>query len=102
MNRTSYPWIATAALSVVAVVALASALTAVAATDGPAPYQFDATIVNNSLAVSPDGRTAVTSDSRVPGVRLHDLKSGRLLKTLDGFVTPRNDLFTPDGKTLLV
>src|ERR1022692_5353023 len=38
----------------------------------------------------------------VTGVRLYDLESGRLLTTLGGFVTPRNSLFTPDGKTLLI
>jgi WD40 repeat protein len=78
------------------------ALKGVGAAESSAPHQFDAPIVNNSLAVSPDGRTAVASDSRVPGVRVYDLKSGRLLKTLGGFGTARNSLFTPDGKTLLI
>lgn len=102
MNGYSYVRIAAAALSLVGVVALTSAATAIAATGGQGPYQFDATIVNNSLAISPDRQTAVASDSRMPGVRLYDLKSGQLLKTLDGFVTPRKSLFTPDGKTLLI
>ena len=102
MNRHPYLSIAAAALSLVVVVGLASADTVDAAVESAVPYQFDATIVNNSLAVSPDGRTAVASDSRMPGVRLYDLESGRLLTTLGGFVTPRNSLFTPDGKTLLI
>ena len=102
MNRHPFLSIAAAVLSLVGVVGLASAATAGTAAESAVPYQFDATIVNNSLAVSPDGRAAVASDSRVPGVRLYDLKSGRLLTTLGGFVTPRNSLFTPDGKTLLI
>lgn len=102
MGRHAHIRIATAGLMLVGITAFAPAATAAAATDGPAPYQFDAAIVNNSLAVSSDGQIAVASDSRVPGVRVYDLASGRLLKTLDGFITPRNSLFTPDGKMLLI
>jgi YVTN family beta-propeller protein len=66
------------------------------------PYKFDADIVNNSLAVSPDERLAVACYSLEAGVKVYDLKTERLLKTLSGFVTPRNILFTPDGKQVLI
>jgi YVTN family beta-propeller protein len=65
-------------------------------------YKFDAEIINNSLAVSPDERLAVASYSLDPGVKVYDLKTKRLVTTLSGFVTPRNILFTPDGKHFLV
>jgi YVTN family beta-propeller protein len=65
-------------------------------------YKFDADIVNNSLAVSPDERLAVASYSVEPAVHVYDLKSGSSLATLSGFITPRNILFTPDGREILI
>jgi YVTN family beta-propeller protein len=65
-------------------------------------YKFDADIVNNSLAVSPDERLAVSSYSLERGVRVYDLMAQRLVTTLTGFVTPRNILFTPDGTQILI
>ena len=66
------------------------------------PYKFDANIVNNSLAVSPDERLAVVSYSLEPRVLVYDLETERLVTTLAGFITPRNILFTPDGKHILI
>src|SRR5262249_1352950 len=65
-------------------------------------YKFDAEIVNNSLAVSPDERLAVACYSAEPAVHVYDLKTGRPLTTLPGFITPRNILFTPDGSQFLI
>ena len=65
-------------------------------------YKFDADIVNNSLAVSPNERLAVASYSLERGVRIYDLRGQRLIATLTGFVTPRNILFTPDGTQILI
>jgi DNA-binding beta-propeller fold protein YncE len=67
-----------------------------------ASYRFDANIVNNSLAVSLDERIAVASISTETGVQVVSLKTGKRIQTLKGFVSPRNILFTPDGKTLLI
>jgi len=67
-----------------------------------APYKFDDNIENNSLAVSPDERLAVASYSPDPGVKVYDLQDGSLVTTLPGFITPRNILFTPDGKQILI
>ena len=64
--------------------------------------KFDADIVNNSLAVSPDERLAVASYSLERGIRVYDLRAQRLMTTLTGFVTPRNILFTPDGTQILI
>ena len=68
----------------------------------PAAYRFDADITNNSLAISPNEHWAAASNSNQPRVRIIDLKNGDLRQELDGFVTPRNLLFTPDGKRLLI
>jgi hypothetical protein len=70
----------------------------------PAPDRDPRTggIVNNSLAVSPDERLAVASYSLKPNVHVYDLQTERLVTTLAGFITPRNILFTPDGKHILI
>jgi YVTN family beta-propeller protein len=102
MKSTFYPLIVAAALSLLGAMGLASGAPTGAATPNVTASPFDAAIVNNSLAVSPDGRIAAASDSRISGVRIYDLQSGRLLRTLAGFVSPRNNLFTPDGNMLLI
>lgn len=63
---------------------------------------FDAQITNNSLAVSPDEKTAVVSDSRENAILVYDLAAGGLLKKIDGFVTPRNIVFIKEGSQFVV
>jgi len=61
-------------------------------------WTFDGTIHNNSLAISPDERTAVVSYSERPDVIVYDLESKKARGVLNGFVTPRNILFEPTGR----
>lgn len=63
---------------------------------------FDADITNNSLAVSPDEKTAVVSDSRENSLLIYNLVEGGLLKKIDGFGTPRNIVFINDGSQFVV
>ena len=63
---------------------------------------FDADIKNNSLAVSPDEHLAAVSYSDENQVVVYDLQTGRPIKTLRGYVTPRNIVFAPDGKRFCV
>ena len=63
---------------------------------------FDADIKNNSLAVSPDEHLAAVSYSDEQRVIVYDLQTGKPIKTLTGYVTPRNILFAPDGKRFYV
>ena len=83
---------------------LAAALAAVllAATAPGIAAGFDGAIRNNSLALSPDGRTAAVSNSEESRVLVYDVTSGKLARTLDGFVTPRNIVFAPDGSRFYV
>ncbi|RBQ33691.1 YncE family protein [Rahnella variigena] len=61
-------------------------------------WTFDGDIHNNSLAVSPDEKTAVASYSERSDVVIYDLAAGKVRKVLKGYITPRNALFSPDGK----
>ena len=61
-------------------------------------WTFDGDIHNNSLALSPDERTAVVSYSERPDVVVYDLKTGMVRSVLRGFVTPRNIVFAPSGE----
>lgn len=63
---------------------------------------FDADITNNSLAVSPDEKIAVVSDSREKSLLIYDLAEGELRKKISGFGTPRNIVFTNDGSQFIV
>ncbi|MDI3195952.1 beta-propeller fold lactonase family protein, partial [Pseudarthrobacter sp. AL07] len=63
---------------------------------------FDTDITNNSLAVSPDEKTAVVSDSREKSLLIYDLAEGGLRKKIGGFVTPRNIMFINDGLQFVV
>ncbi len=63
---------------------------------------FDAEITNNSLAVSPDEKTAVVSDSREKSIRVYDLAAGGLIKKIGGFGTPRNIVFINEGSQFVV
>ena len=67
-----------------------------------ARWTFDGGIHNNSLAVSPDERTAVVSYSERPDVIVYDLATGKVRAVLNGFVTPRNTVFAPGGDRFYV
>lgn len=58
---------------------------------------FDKDIKNNSLAVSPDGKTAVVSNSDSTEVLVYDLSSKSLKKVYNNFVTPRHIAYNKDG-----
>ncbi|WP_411733663.1 beta-propeller fold lactonase family protein [Paeniglutamicibacter sp.] len=81
--------------------------TGVATSSAPSDLQdsgtaFDADITNNSLAVSPDEKTAAVSDSREKSVLIYDLAKGELRKKIGGFGTPRNIVFINDGSQFVV
>ncbi|MFF8812404.1 YncE family protein [Streptomyces pactum] len=63
---------------------------------------FDGGISNNSMAVSPDEKIAVATNSQVGRLVVLDLRSGRRIAEIKGYVTPRSILFSPDGKDFLV
>lgn len=65
-------------------------------------WTFDGGIHNNSLAVSPDERTAVVSYSERSDVIVYDLTTGQVRAVLNGFVTPRNIVFAPAGDRFYV
>jgi len=65
-------------------------------------WTFDGAIHNNSLALSPDDGTAVVSYSERPDVVVYNLKTGKVRKVLNGFVTPRNIVFAPSGEFFYV
>ena len=66
------------------------------------PAKFDGQIRNNSLALSPDESTAVVSYSERSELLVYDLKKGGLRQTLPGYITPRNIVFAPNGKSFYV
>lgn len=53
-----------------------------------ARWTFDGDIHNNSLAVSPDEKTAVASYSERSDVVVYDLAAGKVRKVMKGYVTP--------------
>ncbi|MFF1279119.1 YncE family protein [Streptomyces marokkonensis] len=57
---------------------------------------------NNSLAVSPDERFAVATNSDSDHLSVIHLRSGRKVAEIKGYVSPRNILFAPDSKTFTV
>ncbi|WP_213956250.1 beta-propeller fold lactonase family protein [Variovorax sp. dw_954] len=90
-----------------AALAAAGASTTMAAEPVPSPavtarWTFDGSIHNNSLALSPDERTAVVSYSERPEVIVFDLSTGKVRAVLHGFVTPRNIIFAPSGRQFYV
>ncbi|AXK37964.1 YncE family protein [Crenobacter cavernae] len=63
---------------------------------------FDGQIRNNTLAVDPAETLALVAKSDSEKVHVYDLRHGKLLRTLEGFISPRNILFSPDGKHFYV
>ena len=56
----------------------------------------------NSIAMSPDYRTAVSSDKE-GGIKLWDMETGRILRSMEGYVQPALGVDAmPDGKHILV
>lgn len=62
------------------------------------PEAFDSNIKNNSLAISPDEKLAIVSNSTIDKIKVYNLESKELVKEIDEFVTPRNIAFSIDGK----
>ena len=67
-----------------------------------AQQSFDGDIKNNSLAVSPNELIAVASYSDSLKVKVYNIKTGKLIRNISGFVNPRNIIFSPDGKTFYI
>lgn len=67
-----------------------------------AQQTFDGDIKNNSLAISPDESIAVASYSDSVKVKVYNIKTGRTIKNIVGFINPRNIIFSPDGKIFYV
>ncbi len=65
-------------------------------------WTFDGDIRNNTLAVSPNEKTAAVGNSDTPIIYIYDLKTSEKQAMLSGFVTPRNILFSPDGEFLYI
>ncbi len=85
-------------VAALAALGLVSCLNSLVRAEAP----FDADIKNNSLAVSPDEHLAAVSYSDEKRVIVYDLQTGQPIKTLVGYVTPRNIVFAPDGKRFFV
>ena len=66
------------------------------------PEAFDADIKNNSLAISPDEKIAVVSNSTIDKIKVYDIENKKQIGELDEFVTPRNISFSKDGKHFYV
>ncbi len=63
---------------------------------------FDGAIKNNALALNAAGTVAAVSNSEESAVVVYDVAKGTVLRRLDGFVTPRNIVFAPDGSRFYV
>lgn len=63
---------------------------------------FDPTIHNNSMAISPDERIAVATNSESDHLVVVDLRRDRKITEIKGYVSPRNILFAPDGQSFTV
>lgn len=66
------------------------------------PAAFDVDITNNSLAISPNEDLAIVSYSKIPGIKVYDLKGRKLIAELSEFVTPRHIAFSKDGSRFYV
>jgi YVTN family beta-propeller protein len=68
------------------------------------PEDRDPTVnaTNNTLAVSPNERFAVASNSSSDHLVVIHVPSGRKVAEIKGYVSPRNILFAPDSKSFTV
>ena len=67
-----------------------------------AQQTFDGWIKNNSLAISPDENIALASYSDSTHIGVYDLKYGKLIREIGGFINPRNIIFSPDGEWIYI
>jgi YVTN family beta-propeller protein len=81
---------------------LGAAMSAAAADPAMPGWTFDGAIHNNSLAVSPDETIAVASYSEGPDVIVYDLQTGAVRAVLHGYITPRNIVFEPSGRSFYI
>ena len=81
---------------------LLAACTTCTATPADPRWTFDGNIHNNSLAVSPDESLAVASYSESPDVIVYDLKTNTVRGVLHDYVTPRNIVFDPAGRSFYI
>lgn len=63
---------------------------------------FDGQIRNNTLAVNPAETLALATKSDSDKVYVYDLRSGKMRQALEGFISPRNILFSPDGQSFYI
>lgn len=61
------------------------------------PEAFDSNIKNNSLAISPDEKLAIVSNSTIDQVKIYDLLTKKEIKVIDEVVTPRHVAFSKNG-----
>lgn len=66
------------------------------------PAPFDSIIRNNSLAINSSESMAIASASFESNILIYDLTNKKLLKSLDGYITPRNVEFAADGKSFYI
>ncbi|MFF0516793.1 YncE family protein [Streptomyces sp. NPDC004250] len=68
------------------------------------PEDRDPTVdaTNNTLAVSPDERLAVATNSYSDHLVVINVHSGQKIAEIKGYVSPRNILFAPDSKSFTV
>ena len=67
-----------------------------------AQQSFDGDIKNNSLAISPNESIAVASYSDSVKVKVYNIKTGKLIRNIGGFINPRNIIFSPGGKIFYI
>lgn len=68
------------------------------------PEDHDPTVdaTNNTLAISPDEKLAVAANSHSDHLVVINIRSGRKIAEIKGYVSPRNILFAPDSKSFTV
>jgi YVTN family beta-propeller protein len=66
------------------------------------PAPFDAQIKNNTLAISPDQTLGLVAYSDTPRVEVINLVNDKKRRQLDGFITPRSIVFSPNGKSIYI
>lgn len=67
-----------------------------------AQQTFDGDIKNNSLATSPNETIAVACYSDAVKAKVYNIKTGKVIKNISGFINPRNIIFSPDGKIFYI
>ncbi|MFF6995790.1 YncE family protein [Streptomyces sp. NPDC008313] len=72
--------------------------------DPKKPEDRDPTVdaTNNTLAVSPNEKFAVATNSYSDHLVVINVRSGRKIAEIKGYVSPRNILFAPDSKSFTV